>query len=292
MSNEKITLAVIEAYARDVGRGIARIGKHVMEQMELANGDIIEIKGKRRTVTRCISGVLPEQVGVQVMRHDQDSTKLLQSNPKNTETNFDLLNTTEYQMTPLDPGKIIRIDGLTRNNAGVTIGDMVSIKKIIATHAEKILVIPLESIPPIDKRYLADALESIPITKGDSVMVPYFGGRLTFQVSDIVPNVDAVVVTQKTIFDISDKGSTLKEPDNFIQISELRKTVQRLENELLRKHEEIKNITRDMLQQNRLPEDIERSNLNLNKDLISIYQKLVHVYRDYVKGLETELKGK
>lgn len=123
-------------------------------------------------------------------------------------------------------------------------------------------------------------------------MVPYFGGRLTFQVLGIVPNVDAVAVTQKTIFDISNKGPTLKGLDNFIQISELRKTVQRLENELLQKHEEIKNITRDMLQQNHLPEDIERSNSNLNKDLISIYQKLVHVYRDYAKGLETELKGK
>ena len=43
------------------------------------------------------------------------------------------------------------------------------------------IVAPLEAIPPIDERYLADALESVPLIKGDNVMVPYFGGRLTFQ---------------------------------------------------------------------------------------------------------------
>ena len=77
---------------------------------------------------------------------------------------------------------IVRIDGLIRNNAGVAIGDMVIVKKVKAPPAEKVVVAPLEAVPPIDERYLADALESVPVTKGDNVMIPYFGGRLTFQV--------------------------------------------------------------------------------------------------------------
>jgi len=75
-----------------------------------------------------------------------------------------------------------------------------------------VIVAPLEAIPPIDERYLADALESVPLIKGDNVMVPYFGGRLTFQVIGVTPGpgVDAVLVTQKTVFHIAERGETLR----------------------------------------------------------------------------------
>ena len=41
-------------------------------------------------------------------------------------------------------------------------------------------------------------------------MVPYFGGRLTFQVIGVTPNADAVLITQKTVFHIAEKGETLR----------------------------------------------------------------------------------
>ena len=84
------------------------------------------------------------------------------------------------------------------------------IRKIKAVAAEKVVVAPLEAIPPIDERYLADALESVPLIKGDNVMVPYFGGRLTFQVIGVTPAADAVLITQKTVFHIAEKGETLR----------------------------------------------------------------------------------
>lgn len=75
-------------------------------------GDVIEIKGKRRTVAKCLP------------------------------------------LYPSDEGKgIIRIDGLGRNNSGIAIGDTITVKKIKAVAAERIVVAPLESIPPIDERY-------------------------------------------------------------------------------------------------------------------------------------------
>ena len=113
---------------------------------------------------------------------------------------------------PSDEGKgIIRVDGLVRNNAGVAIGDTVVVRKIKAVPAEKVIVAPLEAIPPIDERYLADALESVPLIKGDNVMVPYFGGRLTFQVIGVTPQTsDAVLITQKTTFHIAERGSALR----------------------------------------------------------------------------------
>ena len=169
MSESGLSLKVLEAYTRDVGRGVARIDYDSMDNLNASTGDVIELKGKRRTVAKCLP------------------------------------------LYPSDEGKgIIRIDGLGRNNSGIAIGDAITVKKIKAVPAEKVVVAPLEAIPPIDERYLADALESVPLIKGDNVMVPYFGGRLTFQVIGVTPAADAVLVTQKTVFHIAEKGETLR----------------------------------------------------------------------------------
>ena len=170
MGDTNSSLKVLEAYTRDVGRGVARIDYDSMDSLTASTGDVIEIRGKRRTVAKCLP------------------------------------------LYPSDEGKgIIRVDGLVRNNAGVAIGDTVVVRKIKAIPAEKVIVAPLEAIPPIDERYLADALESVPLIKGDNVMVPYFGGRLTFQVIGVTPaGSDAVLVTQKTVFHIAEKGETLR----------------------------------------------------------------------------------
>jgi len=169
MSENGLSLKVLEAYTRDVGRGVARIDYDSMDTLNASTGDVIELKGKRRTVAKCLP------------------------------------------LYPSDEGKgIIRIDGLGRNNSGIAIGDTITVKKIKAVPAEKVVVAPLEAIPPIDERYLADALESVPLIKGDNVMVPYFGGRLTFQVIGVTPSADAVLITQKTTFHIAEKGETLR----------------------------------------------------------------------------------
>ena len=170
--NNTLSIKILEAYTRDVGRGVARIDYDSMDSLSASTGDVIEIRGKRRTVAKCLP------------------------------------------LYPSDEGKgIIRVDGLVRNNAGVAIGDTVVVTKVKAVPAEKVIVAPLEAIPPIDERYLADALESVPLIKGDNVMVPYFGGRLTFQVIGVSPlqaaAADSVLVTQKTIFHITDKDQAL-----------------------------------------------------------------------------------
>ncbi|MFL6402727.1 MAG: AAA family ATPase, partial [Nitrososphaeraceae archaeon] len=118
MSQNTLSLKVLEAYTRDVGRGVARIDYDSMDSLSASTGDVIEIKGKdRRTVAKCLP------------------------------------------LYPSDEGKgIIKGDGLVRNNAGVAIGDTVVVRKIKAVPAEKVIVAPLEAIPPIDERYLADAL--------------------------------------------------------------------------------------------------------------------------------------
>ena len=156
LGGSSVTLKVFEAYTRDVGRGVARIDYDVMDALGVSTGDVIEIRGRKRTVAKCLP------------------------------------------LYPSDEGRgIIRIDGLTRNNAGVAIGDTVIIRKVKALPAERVILAPLENIPPIDERYIADALEGIPLTKGDNVMVPYFGGRLTFQVVAITAHGLACVIRDR-----------------------------------------------------------------------------------------------
>ena len=168
-ANDTLSLKILEAYTRDVGRGVSRIDYDSMDSLSASTGDVVEIRGKRRTVAKCLP------------------------------------------LYPSDEGKgIVRVDGLVRNNAGLAIGDTVVVRKIKAVPAEKVIVAPLEAIPPIDERYLADALDSVPLVKGDNVMVPYFGGRLTFQVIGVTPAAEVVLITQKTMFHIAEKDSALR----------------------------------------------------------------------------------
>ncbi|HEX6281489.1 MAG TPA: hypothetical protein VFZ67_04620 [Nitrososphaera sp.] len=93
-----------------------------------------------------------------------------------------------------------------RNNARIAIGNTVRVKKIKAIPAQRGIAAPLQPTPPLDRKYLADALESVPIIKGDNVMVLYFGGRLAFQIAGIMPVItseNAAIVTQKTVFNIT-----------------------------------------------------------------------------------------
>ena len=208
--NEKNKLTVLEAYTRDVGRGVARIESQVMAELGLSKGDIIEIKGRRTTAAKCLSGQTPEQLELErvqlaLARQNLHKTGITEKNEHQTKFDWNDQGPSTLEMKPLSVGKTIRIDGLIRNNAGIAIGDAVTIRKISAPQAEKVVVAPLEAIPPIDERYLADALESVPLIKGDNVMVPYFGGRLTFNVIDIVPGVISIV-TQKTVFSITTQG--------------------------------------------------------------------------------------
>lgn len=150
-------LQVLEAYTRDIGRGIARIDYQSMDDLGVSTGDVLNV-GK--TVVKV------------------------------------------HPLYPSDEGKsIIRIDGLIRNNANVKIGETIEVSKTKAVPAEEITVRPLESVPPIDPHYINDALESVAVVKGDNVMLPYFGGRLTFQVVEIKPE-GPIIVTIKTIFHI------------------------------------------------------------------------------------------
>jgi len=158
--NEKIDLKVFDAYDRDVGWSSARIDYDSMNSLNVSTGDMIEIKGKQKTVARCLP------------------------------------------LYPTDERKhMVRINGLIRNNAGTEIDSIVTIKKILTKRAEHVTVRSVESIPPVDGKYMVDALEKFPIVKGDHLLIPYFGGRFDVEVIDCFPE-GALLIDPATIFTI------------------------------------------------------------------------------------------
>jgi hypothetical protein len=69
MSESELSLKVLEAYTRDVGRGVARIDYDSMDTLNASTGDVIEIKGKRRTVAKCLP-LYPSDEGKGIIRID------------------------------------------------------------------------------------------------------------------------------------------------------------------------------------------------------------------------------
>ena len=74
-------------------------------------------------------------------------------------------------------------------------------------------------------------------------MIPYFGGRLTFQIVGVTPMSDAVLITQRTVFSISEKGESARGVPqvNYEDIGGLRNEIKKVREmiELPLRHPEI-----------------------------------------------------
>ncbi len=107
---------------------------------------------------------------------------------------------------PEDRGKgIIRIDGNIRNNAGVGIDDRVTIKKVDAKPAEKVVIAPTEPVRLMGgEAYLQRLLEGRPVIRGQRLRVEVIGHTLTFIVTSTKP-AGVVIVTRGTRIELKEK---------------------------------------------------------------------------------------
>ena len=110
-----------------------------------------------------------------------------------------------------DYGKgTIRIDGYMRNNAGVSIDDKVTIRKIDAKIAERITLAPTEPLRIVGgEEYLSQYLEGRVLSRGDYVPINIMGRKVDLVVTNTSPSVEAVIVTERTEVVI---GEQVKEP--------------------------------------------------------------------------------
>jgi len=99
-----------------------------------------------------------------------------------------------------DSGKgTIRIDGYLRNNAGVSIDDKVTIRKIEAKIAQRVTLAPTEPLRIVGgEEYLSQILEGRVLARGDYVPISVMGRKIDLVVTSTTPTAEAVIVTEQT----------------------------------------------------------------------------------------------
>lgn len=135
-TSQPLTLRVIEARPRDVGRGLARIAPEDLESLGIAPGQTIEILGRRRTVA-CAFPTFGGERGQ----------------------------------------RVIRIDGITRENAQVDLEEWVRVRPTRCALATRVKLRPVDASPASAeaRRYLSHWLDGIPVLAGDTVRVWLLG---------------------------------------------------------------------------------------------------------------------
>jgi|AntAceMinimDraft_18_1070375.scaffolds.fasta_scaffold05180_2 transitional endoplasmic reticulum ATPase len=102
-----------------------------------------------------------------------------------------------------DRGKgLIRLDGITRENAKTGIDEKVTVRKTEFSPAQKIVVAPLTPMRSQDTRYIGSLLEGLPLMKGDTVRARLFGTKTQdFEVVSISPG-GVALIHPKTVINI------------------------------------------------------------------------------------------
>ena len=159
-----------DAYKGDAGRGRIRIDPVVIQEMGLKNGDVIEI-ANRNEGKKTAALLFPGK------EEDRDS-------------------------------RSIRIDSSLRRNLSASLDDMVEIRKIEASLADRITFAGVEESVIIRRSdQLVRMLENRVITKHDILSFNAMGRRIDFIVVDYTPKADAVRIHLDTKITISEKTS-------------------------------------------------------------------------------------
>ncbi|MBN2333991.1 CDC48 family AAA ATPase [Candidatus Bathyarchaeota archaeon] len=102
---------------------------------------------------------------------------------------------------------LIRIDSMTRNNAGVGIDDRVTVRRIEARQAEGLTMYPTEPLRIVGgERYLAQLLEGRVVSQGSVITINIMGRRVDLVITQIQPRADAVIVSKETQVRFTDKA--------------------------------------------------------------------------------------
>ena len=167
-----MSLRVSKAIPSDVGHGRARISGE--NDLGLKPGDIVEIKGEKRSTAAIYWRSRPEDAKME----------------------------------------IIRIDGIIRKNAGVSLGDRVTVSKVQAKECTKLILSPVMAnkqkvkFGPGIEGFARRGLSKRPVVQGDRIFIPgmtLFAEALPFAVLQTTPK-GIVKVTNDTDIVIKDEA--------------------------------------------------------------------------------------
>jgi len=111
---------------------------------------------------------------------------------------------------PTEEEDIVKMDEVTRSNAGAELGDYVRIKKATVPPAEKIV---LKTNQPVDAEYVKRYLLFKPLAKGNITAVPQQDKTVTLRVEDVVPAPAAYVQLSTKIEIQRDTYSEHRQPE-------------------------------------------------------------------------------
>jgi len=166
-----LKLRVTGAMPQDVGRGFVRLDPADIVRLRVGTREFVEVVGKRSTVGK-VMPVSQEHRGLQR----------------------------------------IQIDGITRQNAGTAPDQIVEVRKVDCPRAQKVTLSPESThLRQSDIDYIATLIDGLPITVGDRVHVPLFGGGSSadFEVMRTLPD-GPVVVGSSTRLELT-RSSNSKE---------------------------------------------------------------------------------
>ena len=164
---EKVTLKVAESKAKDVGRAIARVDPKDFARLGLEVGEIIEIRGKRKTVAKLMPAYIEDR-GKKIIQIDG----LIR---ENAEVSLDEKLT--MSKTSYEPATKIVLSPLTISRFGK------------------------------DTKYLGSLLEGLPFVEGDRIRANLFGTRsCDFKVISCLPKNKALLISPTTSIQMREVG--------------------------------------------------------------------------------------
>ncbi len=167
MPEKTIDLKVADPDPTHVGRNIVTLDRETKRHLGITSGDIVEIDGPKRKTAAIVWPARAEDEG-----------RLL-----------------------------IRMDNLIRLNAGVGLGEKVTVKKGNPKEAKKVVMAPTQDIRIIASGYdriLKKTFLGRPLTLGDSVWISVFGTGFVYKIVDTVPR-GCVKVTDFTQIVLKEK---------------------------------------------------------------------------------------
>ncbi len=160
-----------------------------------------------------VKEALPKDVGRGIARIDPEDLKVLELEVGEI-IELEGKRKTPAKVMPCyaeDRGKgIIQIDGISRENAQVSLDEKVKIHKSDYKPASKITLSPLtiSSLLQRDKdtQYLGSLIAGLPVVAGDRIRATFFGSRhCDFKVLDTIPNEGVVLIGPDTLLRIETK---------------------------------------------------------------------------------------
>ncbi len=173
MNLSEYQLKVAEAKYRDVGKGIARIPKRIMKQLELRSGDVIELEGKSSLKTSAI--VWPA--------YSEDESV-----------------------------DIILVDRITRQNAGVHLDDSITLRRAITLNATSVTLHATSTNTLGNaKVFFHQKLQGRALSVGDRMRFGSMDNIFEYRVVDVQPDNESVMVNKETKIIIESEATSLHE---------------------------------------------------------------------------------